>query len=210
VNGAVGRYERFFADAKSVDPASVHWITQLENILSQSYTEQSLYDFKQGFLRLDGSNSFDDASFERILQTCVAIANVKPQCRGYVLVGVAESAATATRVSNLFGADARPYSSFYITGVDHDAAALHKSMDQFFQMIVERVKAAPLSEPLKSELARHIKPVRYYNKTVFVFEVNAQADPSHYGEKYFVRAGTQVNEVQGVNLGTLFRSFARG
>lgn len=55
-------------DRACPDPARVRWITQMENILTQSYTEQGAYDFKQGFLRLDGKNTFDDVSFDKILR----------------------------------------------------------------------------------------------------------------------------------------------
>lgn len=77
INAAAGLLSPAFKPAQAYDPAQVRWITQMENILTQSYTEQAAYDFKQGFLRLDGKNSFDEDSFDKVLKTLVGIANIK-------------------------------------------------------------------------------------------------------------------------------------
>lgn len=82
VNAAAGIYGSAFGPSEGYDPAKVRWITQMENILTQSYTEQACYDFKQGFLRLDGKSSFDDDSFDKILKTLVGIANLRRGVRG--------------------------------------------------------------------------------------------------------------------------------
>lgn len=206
IHGVVGVYDPCFAETEAQDPALIHWITQLENILSQSYTEQSAYDFKQGFLKLD-SKEFDEGSFEKILQTCVGIANIEKGCRGYVLVGVADKPATALAVEKAFGAKARQYASFFITGVDHEAEALKKNLDQMFLMIIEKIKTSKISAALRNYICTHLKPVRYYEKTVFVFEVKGQEDPSSYSGEYFIRNGSQVNKVDSSDLPTFIRQY---
>lgn len=210
VLGAVGIYGSAFKQADTVDPAVIHWITQLQNIITQSYTEQSAYDFKQGFLRLDGTNAFDDGSFEKILQTCAGIANIRKGAKGYVLVGVADKATTAARVQELYGATPLAYEGFFIVGVEHEARCMKKNLDQLFQIIVDKIKSSKLSTPLKDFIARHIKPVRYYDKTVYVFEVEAQEDPSSYDGKYFVRHGAQLEEIPPENLAALIRRYIMG
>lgn len=207
VNQTVGRYEGYFVASTNTDPATVHWIHQLQNILSQSFTEQSLYDFKQGFLKLDGSNTFDENSFEKILKTCVGIANTRRNARGYVLVGVADNAATAKRVEELSGQAAKPFERFFITGVEHEAAVLQKNLDQLFQHITEKIKQSPVSDDLKGYLARNIKTVRYHEKTVFVFEIQAQKDPSHFGGTYYERHGANLVELPTTDVVGLVRRF---
>jgi hypothetical protein len=49
IESAVGQYQKALSAENVNDPAVVHWVTQLHNLLSQSYTEQAAYDFKQGF-----------------------------------------------------------------------------------------------------------------------------------------------------------------
>lgn len=207
VNAAAGVYSPAFKRAQAYDPAQVRWITQLENILTQSYTEQSAYDFKQGFLILDGTNAFDEGSFEKILKTLVGIANIRRGLRGYVLVGVADKDADARRVNKLFGVDPRPFDRFLLTGVEHEAKAMGRSLDQLFQDLTNRVRNSAVSEPLRDYIVRHIKSVRYYDKTIFVFEAEAQREPSNYNGVFHVRHGNQLADVPPAQYGELFKRF---
>jgi hypothetical protein len=210
VNAAAGVYADAFGPSKGYDPARVRWITQMENILTQSYTEQGAYDFKQGFLRLDGKNTFDDDSFDKMLKTLVGIANIRKGVRGYVLVGVADTAADAQRVTKLYGVNPTPFDRFLITGVEHEAKAQGKSLDDLFMELTAKIKASALSEPLRHYVARNVKSVRYYDKTIFVFETNAQDEPSNFGGAFFVRHGNQLGEVPAAQYGELFKRFLAG
>ncbi|TCU91516.1 hypothetical protein EV686_1181 [Paracandidimonas soli] len=210
VDAAAGLYGSVFGPSKSYDPARVRWITQMENILTQSYTEQASYDFKQGFLRLDGKNIFDEESFDKILKTLVGIANIRQGVRGYVLVGVADTEADAQRVSKLYGVDPIPFDRFFITGVEHEANALRKSLDDLFRELATKIKASALSEPLRDYVARNVKSVRYYDKTIFVFETCAQSEPSNFGGAFFIRHGNQLTEIPTTQYGDLFKRFLAG
>jgi len=210
VNAACGMYGPAFGPSKSYDPAQVRWITQMENILTQSYTEQAAFDFKQGFLRLDGKHAFDEDSFTKILKTLAGIANLRKGVRGYVLVGVADTDADAKRVADLYGVDPKPFERFFITGVEHEAVALGKSLDDLFMELTSRIKASKLSEPLRDYVARNVKAVRYYDKTIYVFEAQAQEEPSSFGSAFFVRHGNKLVEVPTAQYGELFRRFIAG
>lgn len=210
VNGAAGMYGAAFGPAQSYDPAQVRWITQMENIMTQSYTEQAAYDFKQGFLRLDGNHTFDDESFNKILKTLAGIANIRKGVRGYVLVGVADTNADAQRVTKLYGVDAKPFERFFITGVEHEAKALGRSLDDLFMELTTRIKCSALSEPLRDYVARNVKSVRYYDKTVFVFEAHAQDEPSNFDGLFFVRHGNKLTEIPTTQYGELYKRFLIG
>lgn len=210
VNGAAGVYGAAFGPAKAYDPAHVRWITQMENILGQSYTEQAAYDFKQGFLRLDGTHTFDDQSFDKILKTLAGIANLRKGVRGYVLVGVADTESDANRVTEIYGVDAKPFERFFITGVEHEARALQRSLDDLFMDLTTRIKNSALSEPLRDYVVRNVKSVRYYDKTVFVFEALAQEEPSNFNGVFYVRHGNKLVEIPAAQYGELFRRFLAG
>ncbi len=207
VEAATGMYQKYFVPATEMDPAKVLWITQLQNLLSQSYTEQSAYDFKQGFFNLAPTPTFDEESFEKILKTLVGIANLGRDRIGYVLVGVAETAETAARIEELFKINALAYENFWITGVDHECQVLGKSADQMFQFVVDRVRSSNISEPLRSYIASNIKPVRYYDKTVYVFETRGMPEPSLYGDDYYVRSGAQLEKLQAADFPQLFKRY---
>jgi predicted HTH transcriptional regulator len=127
-----------------------------------------------------------------------------------VLVGIADTAATSARIEQVHGVNATMFEGFHIAGIEHEAMALGKSLDQYFQMLVEKIKSSALSEDLKGSLSRNIKMVRYYNKTVVVFDVEAQHDPSSYGGVFYIRHGAQLNEVAPADLANFIRRFDRG
>jgi len=207
VNSVIGMIQQYFDDDKNPDPAKVHWVTKLQNLLTNSKTEQSAYDFKQGFLSLSNKPSFDKKSFDKILETCTAIANIQKGHKGYVIVGVCDNEDTAVRIASIFQTQPVSFGGFQITGVEHEAKYLGKSLDELFHMITEKVKNSAISEPLKSYINSHLKCVRYYDSTVFVFETLGQEQPSHYKKKYFERMGTQVLEVPIEKYASLFSRF---
>ncbi|MCB2188437.1 MAG: DUF262 domain-containing protein [Deltaproteobacteria bacterium] len=207
VNATAGMLSPAFRERQSYDPAKVRWVTQLENILTQSYTEQAAYDFKQGFVRLDSTKKFDDDSFQKILKTLSAIANIKPGEKGYVIVGIADNAKDAKRVQALFEVKPKIFERFFITGIEHEAVALDKNLDQLFQLVTEKVSQSLLSEPLRDYVARQLKMIRYYDKTVFVFETCAQREPSRYGDQYLVRYGNELKVITPDKFMDLYRRF---
>lgn len=207
VDSVVGWIQPFFEDDKNPDPAKVHWVTKFQNLLTNSITEQAAYDFKQGFYTLNKTPSFDEGSFEKIMETCAAIANIGKGHKGYVLVGVAENAQTAARIQEVFGSKPLSFGGFYVTGVDHEAKHAGKNLDQMFQDITDRVGRSALSEPLKSYINSHLKCVQYYDKTIFVFEILGQESPSHWGGKWSERQGTQVKDIAPDRMGALFERF---
>lgn len=207
VKSVVGWIQGYFEDDKNPDPAKVHWITKFQNLLTNSKTEQAAYDFKQGFFALAAVPTFDEGSFEKIIETCAAIANIGKGHKGYVLVGVAENLATAKRVKQLFGVEARAFGDFYVTGVEHEARHSGKDLDQLFQDISDRINRSKLSEPLRSYVNSRLKCVRYYDKAIFVFEVVGQNNPSHVDGKWLERQGTQVKDVPPDKLSALFDRF---
>jgi hypothetical protein len=84
---------------------------------------------------------------------------------------------------------------------------LGKSLDQLFQMIVDKITRSSVSEPLRSYVTSNIKSVRYYDKTVYVLETIGQDKPSLYDGKYYERSGPQLKEVQPADFPTLFSKY---
>ncbi|TPW26344.1 DUF262 domain-containing protein [Martelella alba] len=207
VDSVIGMIQNYFEDDAAPDPAKVQWVTKLNNLLMSSKTEQSAYDFKQGFMTLAAVPSFDEGAFDKILETCVAIANIGPGHKGYVVVGVADKPATAVRVEELFGVKPFAQGGFYVTGVEHEAAKMGKNLDQLFQDITDRISRSGISEPLKSFVNSRLKSASYFDKSVFVFEVVGQDQPSMYCDKYYQRQGTQVFEVEPKGYPALFGRF---
>lgn len=207
VNSYAGLIQKSFKKAKTTDPATVHWITQMENLLTQSFTEQNSYDFKQGFLRLDGKTEIDEDSFEKILKTVTGIANLVKNGKGYVVIGVSDSESTTTRIKKLYKIKPMKFSCFDIIGIDHEAKLQSKTLDQYFQLLVDKIRTSKVSEPLRSYLAHHVKLVRYYDKSIFVVETVGMEDLSNYNEIYYIRSGNQLDQIKTINLASHIRQY---
>ncbi len=135
------------------------------------------------------------------------MANLRRNSRGYVLVGVSEAPATTKRVTQLTGAKPTVFNGFDVMGIDHEASHLKKNLDQYFQMIVDRVKTSKLSEPLRGYVTQHIKLVRYYDKSVFVLECTGQDNLSNYDSRFFIRNGNQLEELKPTDLADQVRRY---
>jgi len=192
---------------KATDPALSSWTTELENLLMQSYTEQTLYDFKQGFALLDGSAKLDEAVFSKVFKTLAAMANHGPGAVGYVIIGVADDEKAAKRINELYGITPVKYQHFLITGVDHEAAVLPKKLDSYFLGITQRLTSAPMSAWAKDQIARDIRLIRYFDRSLVVFRVEAGAEPCDYEGKYYERHGANVAEILQPQHASLFRRF---
>lgn len=192
---------------KQGDPALSSWTTEFENLLMQSATEQTLYDFKQGFMLLDGSGKMDEALFTKVFKTLAGIANLGPETVGYVIVGVADDSTTAARLKTLYGLEPVKYQRFLVTGIEHEAAALPKKLDGYFQGVTQRLAAASMPEWLRSQLARDIRLISYFGKQVLIFRVLGGKEPAAFDGKYYERHGANLSEVPQSEYANLFRRF---
>ncbi|VWC03693.1 hypothetical protein BLA23254_04938 [Burkholderia lata] len=202
-----GLLQKSFSKRKQNDPALSSWTTEFENILMQSYTEQTLYDFKQGFMLLDGSAKFDEPLFEKVFKTLAAMANQGPGAVGYVIVGVADDAKTAARIKNLYGVGAIEYQRFLITGIDHEAAGLPKKLDSYFHGITQRLAASQMSEWARAQIARDVRLISYFGRSLVIFKVEAGHEPCDFQGRYYERHGANISEIKQPGYAALFRRF---
>ncbi|UKS26300.1 DUF262 domain-containing protein [Paenibacillus sp. HWE-109] len=196
-----------FVKRERRDPAIDSWITQFENILTQSYTEQSLYDFKQGFHRLGDNGDFDDALFQKVIKTLTAMANVGPNIVGYVIIGVADNDVAAKRVEATYGTSSTVFNKFHITGIQGEAAKYKNGLDSYFQFIIQKIASMPISEADKNQISRNIKLINYYDKSILIFQIESRNEPSLYDGKYHIRKGPNNEPIPPEEYPNLFRRF---
>ncbi len=196
INAVTGIISSCFSTRAVKDPGSRKWLTEFETILSQSRTEQTLYDFKQGFLRLDGKNEFDDDNFSKIIKTLTAMANNSRDSVGYVCVGVADSSKSAEKVTELFKVEPTKYQDFLITGIGHEPPYVKTDLDGFFLKIVQKVKEQPIDKKTKDILSKELRLIKYFDKDIIVFRIYSNGKPMIYDEKYYRRHGANVDEIK--------------
>lgn len=207
VNVVKGLLSPAASKRKETDPALSSWITEFENLLMQSYTEQTLYDFKQGFWALDGKGQVDESVFEKVFKTLAAMANHGRGAVGYVIVGIADDQNTADRLAALYGVKPISYQKFLITGVDHEAAQMPKKLDSYFLNVTQRLAGAPMSEWAKKQIGRDIRLIRYFDRSLLVLRVQAGDEPCSFAGKYYERQGANVSEIEQPQYSALFKRF---
>jgi len=191
------------------DPAVDIWLTEFETLLTQSRTEQTLYDFKQGFTKLDGRGEFDQDNFDKVIKTLTAMANHSPHSTGYVCIGVADNDGDARRVETIYNVQILEYKGFKITGVEHEATRLEGNIDKFFRWLIQRVQSQPVEQAVKDNIGSSIRMVNYYGKDVVLFSLSAGKDPTAYDGKYYQRIGANVQEIKFSEFPNLFRRFSQ-
>lgn len=208
IDSLCGVLSKNFAESDIHDPARQQWITRLENIIIQSSTEQTLYDFKLGLHSLTANSKLDKTLFSKIIKTLTAMANTLPKSTGYCILGIADSAKTAKAFEKRYSAKTVNYSNFWITGVDEEAQNYHQDTDVYFTLITQLIKTQPISDRDKDYIARNVTTIKYFDKTLIIFKIESGQVPSIYEKQYYVRHGSNIEEVQPENFHILFSRFS--
>lgn len=208
VDALYGVIRNCFGKPKSNDPARNQWITRFENILMQSSTEQNLYDFKVGLHDLvEKADSINQKAFSKVVKTLTAMANTFPGSTGYCILGVSDTKESAEAHKRIYGVEAIKYSSFFVTGIDEEASKYHGGTDKYFTKIIQLIDKEPLAQREKDNISRNVTSIRYFNKSVIILKIESGDSPAVYGDKYYVRHGSNVKEIEPANFGDLFSRF---
>lgn len=185
------------------------WITEINTILTNSKSEQPSYDFKQGLVELNGKSAkFNDACLEQIIQTCVAINNIKKNSLGYVLVGISDKLSTAERVKELFGSESEEVNGFYVHGIDHEAILVSKNIDDYFMLIKQKIQAMKFTDALKTKLLKDIELCTYNGSHILKLKVEGLGRLANFDNKYYIRQGSSTDVVEGADkTDALFEAF---
>ncbi|PSV37290.1 DUF262 domain-containing protein [Photobacterium sp. GB-210] len=208
VDSFTGVIRNNFIKNRNNDPSRNEWITRFENLLMQSSVEQVLYDFKMGLYPLyDHDNTISNNSLPKIVKTLTAMVNSLPESTGYCILGVADSKNDSDRYESFFNDKVEKYSKFFITGVDKEAEKNHKTLDLYLKKINQLIAKEPISERDKDFICRNINTISYLNKTVIILKLEVGQQPSIYDNKYYVRYGSHVTEVEPKDFGELYSRF---
>lgn len=183
--------------------------SNLERLLANSVTEQSLCELKQGLLDLtEGSRAFDDQSWEKILQSITAIANDASDTNGYLVIGVADTQADVKRVFALDGVKASTYRGFEIVGIEREAAIRGESLKAYFDWISDKLAGSNLQENLRSQVASSIGLVDYHGRAVVLVKISCPEGPFFYKGNIYERSGSGTVVVpQGEDWRRIYRKF---
>ena len=207
-----GVISKCFSFKNESDLSKPRWsVTALENILTQSSTESVLCDFKLGFhsLHTKEKDDFNINCLSKVIKTLTAMANSRPGSIGYCIIGIADNKKDAEKFKKLYGSDYIRFNSFYITGLDNEANKYHSDLDQYFTRIVQYIREQNISKRDKDYILTNIEPVSYHNKYIIILKLKSDKSPSIYDGQYYVRHGSNNEEVSAEHYGDLFSKFIK-
>jgi len=208
INAFCGVIREYFEKSNTNDPARNTWITRFENILMQSATEQTLYDFKVGLhLLITEHSELNKDTLSKIIKTLTAMANTLPNSTGYCILGVADNIETAKKFQQVYANTYITYSTFFVTGINSEAQKYHNNIDQYFTKVTNLIKSQPISDRDKDCILRNITTINYFDKEVIILKIESGDLPSIYDGKYFVRHGSNINEIKPERFGEFFKRF---
>ncbi len=209
INAVKGIISQHFQPAGEDDPGSKKWVTEFETILMQSRTEQNLYDFKQGFLSLDGNDTFNTALISKVVKTLTAMVNKSAISVGYICIGIPDKEEDFERLKTLFNITPYIFRNFTVTGVRHEPDALGISIDEYFKKILDSIKSEPIQEEYKDIICKNARLIQYYDKDILILKIVSTGTPAIYDSKYYTRHGSHLQEISPENYSQFFLTYQK-
>lgn len=175
-----------FHSVEVEDPGKDDWSMLCVNILNKSRTEQTLYDFKIGFVDYK-ADKVNEVVIEKVLKTLLAINNIGPNKIGYVLIGIADDEVNAKKYCNFYKTEYTMEGEFPIVGIEHDAMAVGLSLDRYTHNIKEYIKNCnSISKEYITHILTNMKTPMLYGKQLIIFKT-CFTEPVTYNQKYYIR-----------------------
>jgi hypothetical protein len=206
INAIYGLIQDAFSKSEFEDPALDDWTLEFVNILNKSKTEQTLYDFKIGFVPLYGKKLQTDV-IDQVIKTLTAINNGGPNRTGYVIIGVADKEAAAIKYSDYYKFEYTMINGLPLCGIDHDAMALSQDVDRYTHTIKEYIRNhEAISEQYRMHLLSNMKTPMIYGKHTIVFKT-CFTEPVPYNSEFYLREFTDVNKLEAAQIPDMFKNY---
>ena len=207
INITKGLIERYFVHKKP--PLLGHGpglIIDFENSVRRSKIESAKYEFKQGILRLAQERCIDRTLLNRMVNTICGIANCSPSPEGYIFIGLCEGK-DVKQIELIDGITPLKLSDHFIVGIEREAIALEKTLDQYIQLIVEHIRGSELCNPLKAQVLSNLDSINYKGLTILRISIPMQNSVSFVGKDAFTRVGSSTEKIEGPDLLALDEQF---
>lgn len=202
IQAVKGVMSSHFKIGEGEDVAKENWALELENILRLSKVENGNYDFKSGF-RDYNNGKINKELIQKCVKTLTAMVNKGPNTNGYIIIGVTEgdnSLRGYQKVYRSFNHKKFDNTNFYITGIDNEVKRFYKgSVDNFLKDIINVIKDEPIDAAARQYILNNMKIPSYYDYSVLVLHLKSSDMPVAYNDSYYLRNGSNNDEVKGVS-----------
>lgn len=184
-----------------------YWVKNLENILNESRTEQSFYDYKSGLIQTSPPDSkISTKTLSRAIKTLTAMTNTSDgEC--HIIIGVCETQEGADNHKKAYGSDYAIYSNFYIVGIN-DEARHYAGIEGYKRAIIHLIDKEPISENYKSMLKSKLISFQYMGKEIVILNAERLQEPEPYNNIFYKRISSDNHEILNTDLFQFMKTFA--
>lgn len=176
-------------------------ITTFENDLRRSKMESNRFEFKQGFLSLDGKFTPNLDLLDKVLLIICGMANLGKNSRGGNLYfGIADDIKDKERIVQLYSIEPVEYADKYIFGIEHEAEKLNIVLEDYVKKVIQHIQKSKMSEPLKTSILGNIDHFNYNGRTILRLNVPTQKTVSFVNNKVYQRVDSHTLEADPVQI----------
>ncbi len=179
----------------------------LENSFNRSKIETPHYEFKQGFLKLDHSRSFDKKLVKKLAETACGMANIGPDRESYIHIGVADRKEHADKIKKLDSINPKKINGFQVVGIDREAKIQKKTLEKYVESFVSEFKKIKLSDHLKFSILKNMDTIKYHGLSVMRLKIEPQIKISYVDNQCFIRENNQTQAVNGPKMEAIYKLF---
>lgn len=217
------KFQKLISDAFSLEadgPGGRNDVRLLERDLKSYEIENARFELKGGLLPFDGGAKVPPAMIDKIIKICTAIANVGPNGRGRLYIGVTEGAEITAKYTERYGISrvdcvGSESFNFEIIGIDHEVMVLGESFDIYIGRLTKAISSSKklTDEHFRSELIAGTKLLRIVDRDGSVKHVVAIHVPAvdtlvDFDGSYWVKSGSDTDELKGKKVAEKIAEFA--
>lgn len=207
VDSMSGVLSKHTTPTNTVDGILGHWVKNLENILNESKTEQTFYDFKGGLIQITPPETkIKEKTLSRAIKTLTAMTNTtNGECK--IIIGVCETQEGADSHKTLYKSDYCKYSDFFILGINDEAEKHYTSIEGYKRAITHLIDKEPISEEFKLHIKSKMVSFSYRDKEILILNANRLETPQPYNGEFFTRFCSDNKKVESTEMYSFMQSF---
>lgn len=207
VDSMVGVLKKHTSPTNTIDGIYGHWVKNLENILNESRTEQSFYDFKSGLIQTTPpETTIKKTTLSRAIKTLTAMTNTSDgEC--HIVLGVCETQEAAETYKGTYNSDYLKYSNFFIVGINDEAEKHYGSIESYKRCIIHLIEKEPIQDDFKKIIKSKLVSFQYGEKEILVLSARRTSEPQPYAEEFYKRISSDNTAIKNTDLFQFMKNF---
>ena len=97
---------------------------------------------------------------------------------GIIIVGIADNDSDAKKIRDLSNQNNVLFKNFHVTGIEHDLLFSNKTLEEYYNFIIDRIKLQPIESIYKNNILEHATVFIYRNKPMLKLSIKSLNEPA--------------------------------